>query len=125
MSLGRSVVRSIVIRLVVPNALLLVAVVAAAIYHRNWGWLGVGGTIITAYGALAMASRLLRLGPVQADNELPPVTINQNQFNWNYVTERIQREADNWTALVGLWVTLAGTIVAGALPFTLDAFLPF
>jgi hypothetical protein len=123
--LGLSVVRVIVLRLMLPNVGVLAASLAAAIYHQNWGWLGVGGTVITAAGATYMTRRLLRLGVDSIDSELPAPVLSNNQFNFAHVGERIERLADNWCALVGFWITLAGTIMAGALPFTLDALLPF
>jgi hypothetical protein len=69
-----------------------------------------------------MSSRLLRHGPVRADGDVPSPTAKDGSLNWAYFRERIQREADNRGHVVGLYVTLAGTIVAGALPFTLDSF---
>jgi hypothetical protein len=124
-TLGPTVVRTIVIRLLIPNVAALGAAFAAALYHRNWGWLGVGGTIITAYGAFAMSARLLRLGPARMESSMPPTTLPGGQFNFAYLGEGMQRAAENWYALVGFWITIAGTIVAGALPFMLDALAPF
>ena len=124
-TLGPTVVRAIIIRLLVPNIAVLGASIAGALYHRNWGWLGVGGTIITAYGAFAMSSRLLRLGPARVESPMPPTTLPGGQFNFAYVGEGMQRAAENWAALVGFWITIGGTIVAGALPFILDSLVPF
>ena len=124
-TLGPTVVHKIVMRLLVPNIAVLAVTIAAVLYHHNWGWLGVGGTIITAYGAFAMSSRLLRLGPARFESQMPSTSLPDGQLNWTYVTESMQRAAENWYSLVGFWITIGGTIVAGALPFTLEALAPF
>jgi hypothetical protein len=82
-------------------------------------------------GTHMWAIRLFRLGPDRADDPLPAPTFPPVpgrgpgvQFNVEHVNEAFKRSVDNWRAYIGVWITIFGTVVGGAVPFLLD-FIPY
>jgi hypothetical protein len=122
--MGPGYYRPLLKRVIGLNGALLAASMCAAVYCRNWGWLAVGGTVMAAHGLLLMSSRIRREGLKYVDERLPPGTFG-NTATSEFFNERIQRAEDNWQYAVGLCLSLAGTVIAGAVPFILQSFWPF
>jgi hypothetical protein len=126
MTLGPGAIRPAAWRAFWPSALVLALTVAVVIYTGNSGWLTVGGAIITALGARLLARRILRQRPERADDPPPTVTLpgpagsHVFQLNPAGLNEMAARGLDNWNAVFGVWVTIAGAIIGGAGPFLVD-----
>jgi hypothetical protein len=87
--------------------------------------------VISSIGTLHWAKRLTRLGPNRVDEPLPspvfstdellkmgvPIAGPARPVRQAFFDESLQRAYDNWYAFIGVWLTIAGGIVAGAVPF--------
>jgi hypothetical protein len=127
-TLGPGSTRPILLRVASFQAALLLATVAAVCYHGDWGFLSIGGTVMTACGILYSARRMFRDGLPYKD-EMPPKVFQVPGakgvlFNFGYVNEASARALDNYYAAIGLVLALLGTFLAGALPFMLEHFAP-
>jgi hypothetical protein len=126
MTLGRGAIIPAVRRAVWPSALVLALTIAVVVYTGKSGWLTVGGAIITALGARLLARRILRQRPERADDPPLPATLpgppgaKAVQLNVAALNDMQQRALDNWNAVFGVWVTIAGAIIGGAGPFVVD-----
>ena len=123
--LGPTVIRKILIRGFLPHAVLLAVAILAALYLRNWGWLGNWRTVLAISGVWYMSSRFIRYGIDRIDDDLPPHTWKDGQVNLGRMNEDAARAEENWHMVIGIWLTVVGTIVAGVLPFALDQLCPF
>lgn len=123
MRLGPTVIAKAVRQALACPVLVLLVTVLAVIVTKDTGWFTVGGAAISALGARLWASRLLRLTPAGADDPLPATThppepgAKAVQLNTAYFAEAHKRALDNYSGFVGVWLTIAGGFIGGALPF--------
>jgi hypothetical protein len=125
--LGRVVVRRLLTSLLWPDALWLIVTVWAAIHQRQWGWLGVGGTVLAIDGALLSTwPALKRFTENRVDDTASPAVLPDGMVNMQFLmVEAPTKAAENWMVAAGFIVLVVGMIVGSALPFTLDQLLPF
>ncbi len=136
--LGRIVIVAIWRRALAWPILVFCLTVLAVILTSQPGWFTVGGGVISAIGTLHWAKRLTRLRPNRVEEPLPPAAWSAAELlkmgvpvagpalpvRQEFFDEVVQRANDNWHAFIGVWLTIAGGIVAGALPFLWGVFWP-
>jgi hypothetical protein len=98
---------------------------------RKLGWFSVGGSVISAIGTKYWAWRLLRLKLGDIDEQLPPedLTGPGSRFpiraqSYARMIEDGRRTYDNMRSYVGVWVSIAGGIIASAVPFLIQLVWP-
>jgi hypothetical protein len=129
-TLGRGAIVPLTRRLLrYPIAILLLSVAIMVLTHEP-GWLSVGGAAISAIGTRHWATRLFR-DPRRSDAGLPPTTLPDPQgrgpgvlLNPAAMTELGQRARDNWSAYLGVWMSIFGGIIGSAGPFLMDLVWP-
>jgi hypothetical protein len=114
-----------------PPLLALAITILAVIYTGKVGWFSVGGSVISAIGTKYWAWRLLRLGPADIDEQLPPEDLTRSGSRFPVrarsharMTEDGRRAYDNLRSYVGVWVSIAGGIIASAVPFLTEQVWP-
>jgi uncharacterized protein (DUF697 family) len=111
--------------------LVLVLTILAVAYTGKLGWFSVGGSVISAVGTKYWAWRLLRLKPGDIDDQLPPEDLigPRSRFPIRAVSHARmiadgRRAYDNLRSYVGVWVSIAGGIIASAVPFLMHLVWP-
>ena len=95
---------------------------ATSLWSRTWGWLAVAGAAVTIQGLVISAQGFRKLGA--ATVSAPPAPLAPSGVLSTEVSEEmLQRAVEQFSTYVGLWLTVAGTIV-GVLPFLLDRVPP-
>src|ERR1017187_9871380 len=84
--LGPTVVRSLLVRRLWLDVLLLAVTFWAAIYRKNWGWLGVGGAILSIHGAwLSTFPALKRFRDDRIDDSMSSPVLAGGLVNMNFM----------------------------------------
>jgi len=81
-----------------------------------------------AWGTWLWGSRLFRMTPDRADDPLPPLVAAVAPSgvwapNSDYFNQLARRYADNHRAVIGIWLTIIGGLLAGAAPILFDSLL--
>jgi hypothetical protein len=111
--------------------LALALTILMVVCTRKLGWFNVGGSVISAIGTKYWAWRLLRLKPGDIDEQLPPEDLTRPGSRFPVrarsharMIEDGRRAYDNLRSYVGVWVSIAGGIVASAVPFLIHLVWP-
>jgi hypothetical protein len=111
--------------------LMLALTILVVVSTRNLGWFSVGGSVISAIGTKYWAWRLLRLRPGDIDDQLPPEDLTSPRsrhavraVSYGRMVEDGKRARDNLFSYVGVWVSIAGGIIASAVPFLIGLIWP-
>jgi hypothetical protein len=97
-----------------PIVVLVLTIIVAAV-SKNAGWFSVGGSVISGIGAMLWAGRLFRLKE-RSDDPPPPIVFDM-LVNPPGSTEASRRQVDIIEGILGVWISIAGGIVASTVPF--------
>lgn len=124
-TLGPGATRPALKRALWLPALTLVITAVVVFLTEKFGWLSVGGAVISALGARLWANRVFRVGARRGDEELPapffppqPGAVGV-QLNIEHLNARHQQALDNFYSYVGVWLSIGGGIIGSTGPFLL------